>query len=203
MLFLCLFSNFSNYYNRFTMVNKDTNERNNHFFSFNVGPAHLISYSSEFYYFTEYGWDQIKTQYEWLEKELIEANKPSNRAARPWLIIFGHRSMYCGSPKHSWECNTTNLRRTNVKDGIRIKDEGLPKYGLEQLFYKYGVDLEIFGHEHNYHRFFPVYNDKVYNGSSEQPYHNPKAPVHLITGSAVISFVFMLINVFMFIFVIL
>ena len=31
---------------------------------------------------------------------------------------------------------------------------------------------------------WPVYDRKVYNGSFEQPYTNPKAPVHVISGSA-------------------
>lgn len=38
-------------------------------------------------------------------------------------------------------------------------------YGLERLFYKYGVDLEIWAHEHTYERMYPVYNRTVYNGS--------------------------------------
>ncbi len=39
--------------------------------SFNVGPAHIIGFSSEFYYYTEYGFDQIVNQYQWLEQDLI------------------------------------------------------------------------------------------------------------------------------------
>jgi hypothetical protein len=44
---------------------------NNHFFSINIGPIHLISFSTEFYYFLEYGLDQVAKQYEWLEQDLI------------------------------------------------------------------------------------------------------------------------------------
>ncbi|KAG8322291.1 Acid phosphatase type 7 [Homalodisca vitripennis] len=58
------------------------------------------------------------------------------------------------------------------------------RFGLEDLFYKYGVDLEIWAHEHSYERLWPVYNHKVYNGSWDEPYRNPGAPVHIITGSA-------------------
>ncbi|KAL1423491.1 hypothetical protein MTO96_000021 [Rhipicephalus appendiculatus] len=61
--------NFSNYVNRFSMVDR-SGRVNNHFFSFDIGPAHIISLSTEFYFFVEYGFLQIKRQYEWLEQDL-------------------------------------------------------------------------------------------------------------------------------------
>ena len=45
--------------------------------------------------------------------------------------------------------------------------------GLEELFYRYGVDLEIWAHEHSYERLWPIYDYNVYNGSYENPYVNP------------------------------
>jgi hypothetical protein len=66
--------NFSNYVYRFSMPSSDGKSiggDNNHFFSINIGPVHLISFSTEFYYFIEYGLLQISRQYEWLEKDLI------------------------------------------------------------------------------------------------------------------------------------
>lgn len=59
------------------------------------------------------------------------------------------------------------------------------RFALEDLFYKYGVDLEFWAHEHSYERMWPLYDYKVYNGSREEPYTNPKAPVHIVVGSAV------------------
>jgi len=56
---------------------------------------------------------------------------------------------------------------------------------MEDLFYKHGVDLQFYAHEHSYERLWPVYHWKVCNGTSDKPYHNPRAPVHIITGSAV------------------
>ncbi|KPP58412.1 hypothetical protein Z043_123764, partial [Scleropages formosus] len=118
--------NFSNYRNRFSMPG-DTEGL---WYSWNVGPAHLISFSTEVYFYTDYGLDLIVKQYEWLKKDL-EVRK-----------------------------------------------------GLENLFYLNGVDLELWAHEHTYERLWPVYGFMVYNGSREEPYVNPKAPVHIITGSA-------------------
>ena len=46
------------------------------FFSWNVGPAHIIGISTEVYYFYQYGIEQIVQQYEWLEKDLqVSRNK--------------------------------------------------------------------------------------------------------------------------------
>jgi hypothetical protein len=59
-----------------------------------------------------------------------------------------------------------------------------PRFGLEDLLMKYNVDLAIWAHEHDWERLWPVYDWKVANGSGD-PYTDPKAPVHIITGSAV------------------
>lgn len=84
--------------------------------------------------------------------------------------------MYCSSDDDD-DCT---VNESIVRKGIPI----LHAYGLEDLFYSYGVDLEIFGHEHNYERLWPVYDNKVFNGSLEFPYKNPDAPIHITTGSA-------------------
>ncbi|CAG2103656.1 unnamed protein product [Medioppia subpectinata] len=150
--------NFSNYDNRFSMVNSGSGLMNNHYYSFNIGPAHVIAFSTEYYYFLQYGWKQLVRQYYWLINDLQEANKPKNRALRPWIITLGHRPM-----------------------------KGLPivrTLGLEDVFYEYGVDVELWAHEHVYERMWPLYNRTVYNASLSQPYTNPSAPVHIITGSA-------------------
>lgn len=174
--------NFSHFNSRFTMVdsllsNVDPKEGgvNNHFYSFNVGPVHFIAFSTEFYFSVEYGWTQIATQYSWLEADLKEANKPQNRKERPWIITLAHRPMYCSS------------NYSKCLESGRVLRTGLPllhSYGLEELFFKYTVDVEIFSHQHVYERLFPLYNETVFKGSLNDPYVNPRAPVHLITGSA-------------------
>jgi len=59
------------------------------------------------------------------------------------------------------------------------------RVALEQLFYEQGVDLEIWAHEHEYERMYPMYNYTICKGSEAYPYKNPAAPVHIVTGSAV------------------
>ncbi|XP_006813616.1 acid phosphatase type 7-like [Saccoglossus kowalevskii] len=164
--------NFSHYKNRFSMPNFENSL--NQWYSWNIGPAHIISFSTEVYFFINYGFEQIINQWNWLINDLKEATKPENRAKRPWIITMGHRPMYCSNNDHD-DC-------TRFESIIRTGYFG--KYGLEDLFYKYGVDLEFWAHEHTYERLWPVYNLTVYNGSVDAPYTNPKAPVHIITGSA-------------------
>lgn len=106
-----------------------------------------------------------------------EATAPENRTLRPWIITLGHRPMYC-TTKDNDDCK-------NLLDRVRVGLPPLFLFGLEDLFYDYGVDIEIWGHEHTYERSWPLYNYEVYNGSSKEPYTDPKAPVHLIIGSAV------------------
>lgn len=45
--------------------------------------------------------------------------------------------------------------------------------------------MALWAHEHSYERLWPVYNRVVMNGSFDEPYTNPKAIVHVTTGSAV------------------
>ncbi|MBN3275407.1 ACP7 phosphatase, partial [Polyodon spathula] len=166
--------NFSNYRNRFSMPG-DTESL---WYSWNIGPAHIISLSTEVYFYLEYGLDLIFKQYSWLEKDLAEANKPENRKVRPWIITMAHRPMYCSNDDKD-DC-------TKFESYVRVgRNDTTPVApGLEKLLYDYGVDLELWAHEHTYERLWPVYGFQVFNGSMEHPYVNPRAPVHIITGSA-------------------
>ncbi len=39
--------------------------------------------------------------------------------------------------------------------------------------------VELWAHEHSYERLWPIYDYKVLKGSTNDPYRNPKAPVHI------------------------
>uniref|UniRef100_K1PFZ3 Iron/zinc purple acid phosphatase-like protein n=1 Tax=Magallana gigas TaxID=29159 RepID=K1PFZ3_MAGGI len=65
-----------------------------------MGPVHVISISTEYFFFINYGILQPIHMYEWLEKDLQEASKPENRAKQPWIIAMGHRPMYCSNNDH-------------------------------------------------------------------------------------------------------
>ena len=40
------------------------------YFSFNIGPAHIISLTTEYYFYLYYGIAQPINQYRWLENDL-------------------------------------------------------------------------------------------------------------------------------------
>lgn len=84
--------------------------------------------------------------------------------------------MYC--------TNADNDDCTKFDDRVRAGLPFIGVYGLEKLFYDYGVDVEFWAHEHSYERLWPIYDFNVLNGSLEYPYTNPRAPVHITTGSA-------------------
>uniref|UniRef100_A0A1I7ZE13 Purple acid phosphatase n=1 Tax=Steinernema glaseri TaxID=37863 RepID=A0A1I7ZE13_9BILA len=161
--------NFSHYVNRLTMPKSD----HNLYYSFDVGNVHFLVFSTEFYYFTNYGWNQIRTQWEWINEDLKKAQ--ANRDKVPWIITMGHRPMYCST----FDGDDCTKYETIVRVGLPLTHA----YGLENLFYKYGVDLELWAHEHSYERMYPLYNRTVYNSASD-PYVDPPAPVHIVSGSA-------------------
>lgn len=137
--------NFSHYINRFTMPNTDDNL----YYSFDIGNAHFISFSTEFYYWPKYYTiDHIERQYQWLEADLRKAIR--NRKRTPWIIVYGHRSMYCSDVEG--QCHLAEQRLREGIDG---------HFALEPLFHYYGVDLVIGAHEHNYERMWPLYNYTV------------------------------------------
>ncbi|EDW82409.1 uncharacterized protein Dwil_GK25789 [Drosophila willistoni] len=164
--------NFSNYRARFSMPGATENM----FYSFDLGPVHFIGISTEVYYFLNYGVKSLVFQYEWLKDDLARANSKENRLQRPWIVIYGHRPMYCSNENDN-DC-------THSETLTRVGWPFLHMFGLEDLLYEYGVDVAIWAHEHSYERLWPIYDYVVRNGSLGSPYENPRAPVHIVTGSA-------------------
>ncbi|XP_023227294.1 acid phosphatase type 7-like [Centruroides sculpturatus] len=105
-------------------------------------------------------------QWRWLKSTLKNANKRENRKQQPWIIVAGHRPIYCS---------------TTVS-------EACPDYKLqseyEDLFFKYGVDIVFSGHEHDYERSYPIYQNNLCTPKEDNPYINPCAPIYIISGAA-------------------
>eukprot|EP00051_Salpingoeca_urceolata_P028294 m.486118 g.486118 ORF g.486118 m.486118 type:complete len:545 (+) comp24185_c0_seq1:153-1787(+) len=139
---------------------------NNMYFSWDAGLVHYVSISTEIQA-NVLGADMVRKQFEWLEADLKKAN--ANRHNVPWILVNGHRSMYCSC---DGDCNQEAEQQ---REGPWVNGT----YGFEQLFFDQGVDLFINGHEHNYERNWPTYKDKTDQSNLE-----PKATIYIVTGSA-------------------
>ena len=71
-------------YNRFHMPD---NGNYLWWYSYDYGMVHMIMMS------TEHNFTQGSRQYEWLENDL----KKVDRSKTPWVMIGGHRAMYCSA----------------------------------------------------------------------------------------------------------
>jgi len=112
------------------------------------------------------------------------ANTVQSRALRPWLIVTGHKPMYCSSMDADNSRGPTPAGRKPGSSGHQILN------GLELLYQKYQVDIVLAGHIHEYERSLPVGN----NGSIVERHHqsnqsyghyvDPQLPVYLTVGMA-------------------
>ncbi|XP_066438022.1 acid phosphatase type 7 isoform X2 [Eleutherodactylus coqui] len=121
--------NFSNYRNRFSMPGNTEGL----WYSWDLGPAHIISFSTEVYFYLKYGLELVAEQYLWLQKDLQKATSRDHRSEQPWIITMAHRPMYC-----------TNFDGDDCSKPDSTIRTGLPggQYALEDLFYKYGMPGE-------------------------------------------------------------
>ena len=126
------FYDFSAFRYRYTMPWKNSNgSPDNFWYSYTYGNIHWISISSE------HDLTDGSVQKIWLENDLIQANL--DRETAPWIALAIHKPLYCSA-------------------------EGTPGgYAdlLEDLTYKYNVDILLVGHMHAYERIHPVYQGNV------------------------------------------
>jgi hypothetical protein len=150
--------NVTAYRDRFAMPYRTSNSPSNMFYSFNYGPVHIISIDAESPDDTPSISDE---QMQWITQDLQTASSPQNRKLQPWIIAFHHRNLYC-SNSDELQC------------GIFAK---ILRDLLEDIYYKYKVDLVIAAHKHDYERMTPVYQGKGYPG-----YNTAVAPVYVVNG---------------------
>eukprot|EP01004_Peranema_trichophorum_P002631 NODE_1675_length_1850_cov_43.215981_g1420_i0.p1 GENE.NODE_1675_length_1850_cov_43.215981_g1420_i0~~NODE_1675_length_1850_cov_43.215981_g1420_i0.p1 ORF type:complete len:585 (-),score=122.44 NODE_1675_length_1850_cov_43.215981_g1420_i0:95-1801(-) len=162
--------NFSAYFNRFRMPDVESGGVGPMWYSFNYGNMHFVSMNTETDWpgapeehrgdsglFPAGGFGRPGEFMSWLENDLAKAH--ANRANRPWIVVGGHRPLYCGLQNSSGQ---VKLRET-----------------FEDLFRKYEVDIVFTGHVHSYERTFPVYN-----GSYTKSYVNPGKTAYVVIGCA-------------------
>ena len=150
--------NFAAYTNWLSMPTKASDSQSQFFYSFDHAGVHFAMIS------TEHDFSQGSEQYKWLERDLEKAHL-SRHLGVPWIVVVGHRPLYCSSVTLSRRCT-----------------EEAPVYRqrIEPLLHRFSVDVYMCGHNHNYERSYPVYNMTVMDKS----YVRPQATVYIVNGAA-------------------
>ncbi|KAE8895063.1 hypothetical protein PF003_g20916 [Phytophthora fragariae] len=169
--------NYTAYNSRFKMPSKETGGTFNVWYSFEHGPIHFTSLSSETDYIGEPSNEyadpprngNFGDQLAWVEADLKKAD--AKRANVPWIIVGLHRPLYdiYGCPNGVPEGHNANIQAA-----------------FEDLLIKYKVDVVLTGHQHYYERQTPIRNSTaVLEGVSSdfKTYDNPQAPVYILSGA--------------------
>ena len=131
-------------------------------YSFDAGMVHVVMFDTETDFKNapdEPGGSQMLgsgpfgrngQQIDFLNADLASVD----RRVTPWVIAAGHRPWYTNGDSSS-PC-------------------GPCQKAFEDIFYKYGVDVGVFGHIHNLQRFSPIYKNKT----DPAGMMNPKAPMY-------------------------
>ena len=139
---------------------------NNWWYSWNYGLVHFVTISTEIFFDHP---DMVPAMLKWLEADLKAAQ--ANRTLAPWIVAHGHRPLYCSC---DGDCDSAATRVRNA---------------LEPLFYKFGVDLYVCGHEHDYERMFDVAPKANLlhpwlSGQTTQATTDMPATTYIVVGSA-------------------
>ncbi|KAG7013430.1 Purple acid phosphatase 15 [Cucurbita argyrosperma subsp. argyrosperma] len=134
---------FAAYSSRFAFPSNESNSSSTFYYSFNAGGIHFIMLGAYISY------DRSGDQYKWLEQDLAKVN----RKVTPWLVATWHPPWYSTYTSHYREAECMRV-------------------AMEDLLYKYKVDLVFNGHVHAYER-----SNRVYNYTLD-----PCGPVYITVG---------------------
>ncbi len=135
------------------------------FYSFDYQNIHFLAMSTGKNSFIPYA--NGSAQYKFINDDL---SKAANNSNIDWIIVYGYRPFYTSPTIHP---STEILRET-----------------YPPLFEKYGVDLVISSHNHNYQRSYPlVYNieetrQPIIKDVNASRYYMPGVPIYVVVGTA-------------------
>ncbi|PON32743.1 Acid phosphatase [Parasponia andersonii] len=134
---------FAAYSSRFAFPSEESGSSSTLYYSFNAGGVHFIMLGAYVAY------DETSDQYKWLEDDLASVD----REVTPWLVASWHAPWYNTYTAHYREAECMRV-------------------AMEDLLYKYRVDIVFNGHVHAYERLNRVYNYSL----------DPCGPVYIAVG---------------------
>jgi len=145
------------YVNRFILPGADSisSDLENLYYSWNYGKVHFLAIDTESVLDVAL---ITEKQVAWIESDLNAVD----RKKTPWIVVFGHRPMYCSN-----------------QDPDCFTEADVLKTAVEDLFNVYKVDLVLMAHKHNYERFYPTNSAGIWVPT----YDNPPAPVYVLNGA--------------------
>ena len=79
---------------------------------------------------------QRAAQYAWLDHDLAKA-----RANCDWVIVYGHRPMYCSDVDSLGDCTS---------DAQVLREGYKGQFGMDDIIARHHVDIYFTAHEHSY-----------------------------------------------------
>jgi len=148
----------------------------NPWYTFNAGAARIVALWTESlvslpgsdWNAQKAGW--AKQQLLWLDRVLEHFDSAAERRLRPWVVVAGHRPVYCSVDPQRCGNEAKQLRAV-----------------LEPIFIRHHVDLYLSAHVHAYERTMPVQSNRLCRGSSTgdgQYFKQPCAPIFVVNGDA-------------------
>jgi predicted MPP superfamily phosphohydrolase len=130
------------------------------YYSFDYKYVHFVALATEIPY------DNNSPQYRFIKNDLEAA---SQNPDFKWIIVYSYRPQYSSSSEHPGN--------QDLRDA------------LHPLFEKYGVDLILQAHNHNYQRTYPIIPstlsspDPIITDSNSNTYQNPEGQIYLTVGT--------------------
>ena len=169
----------------------DSSGAGGRYYSVNVGLLHLVVLDFNVYYNTEP--DAVRVaQLAWLDADLAAVD----RDATPWILVTAHMPVMCSSITLDGVFADADARfrveiggedaaavaaRAPYKGctGTGVANVDATRRDVEPLFIKYGVDLFMCGHEHNYESIWPT-RDLVPTATN---FDSPAATIYVVEGA--------------------
>lgn len=142
------------------------------YYSFNYNNVHILVMDTD-----RVSYSSGSSQYNFVKSDLQTASQNSNIK---WIIVYLHKPLYTSANT----CSSSSCSNTgSTAKALRST--------YHSMFDKYGVDVVLQGHVHNYQRTYPVKYDgtstPTITSSSSTNYNNPAGEIFVIVGTGGIN----------------